>query len=71
MTTGCDQYICMQIGALVQREFPEFEYDDLEELRMFLNEQLGLDIQKGDPLNVTHRRIEAKITDRAFERARV
>ena len=63
-------YWCMQIGALVEREYPNLTYNSQEELRVFLNDDLGVDIQQGDSYLAVYRRIEAKLNDRAFDRAK-
>ena len=66
-----NQLWMVKLGVIVGREFPSYNITTVEELRLFLNDQLGLNIQVGDEVKRVYHEVEAKINERAFNRARV
>ena len=69
MFTG-DQEACIRIGILVERTFPGMEWSTLEELRTLLNNAMGTNIEKGQPLRSVLANIEARLYFEAYDRAK-
>lgn len=60
----------VRLGRLVEREFPNFAFVTLEELRVHLNTTLHLNIQRGDHIPAVYENVERAIFKRAFDRAK-
>ncbi len=64
-----EQLELLNIGRIVEREFPGIQFDSLDELRMYLNQHLGTDIQNGDTLTDVRKDIEEALADKAYKRS--
>ena len=64
-----EQLELLNIGRIVEREFPQFKFDTLEELRVHLNDTLGTNIQTGDSLGDVRESIDQAIATKAYNRS--
>lgn len=64
-----EQMNLLIIGRIVEREFPTFSFSNLEELRIFLNNSLGTNIQTGDTLGAVLNDINAALVKKAYDRS--
>lgn len=64
-----EQMNLLLIGRIVEREYPTFTFSDLEELRVFLNNTLGTNIQTGQSLGEVKKDIDAALVKQAYDRS--
>ncbi len=47
MLDGSDQLNLIRIGRMIEKEYPDIEFETLEDMRVYVNEDLGVNIKKG------------------------
>ena len=62
-----EQMNMIKIGRLIQREWPDDEFADLEEIRMFVNYDLLTEIRVGMALTEVLQILETAIQKRNYE----
>ena len=64
-----DDLELINIGRIVEREFPQVQFNTLEDLRVFLNDNIGTNIQNGERISDVRKAIEKALVTIAYDRS--